>query len=766
MARQTSEQHPLPHARRLRATIVLLSQERLRGQVTKFSPRYEQLEITMWTVGGPNATERRLVNVSDIAYLAFPLPPAPWNESPDNGNGLRTYKVHLSRSATFLVRVSPAELTQSGGFGAYPIEPSHGNGFYFFYAHAVRAVERGDVIGQVLLDQGLVQHDDLEEAIEVQADSRQATLGDILLAQDKVSREALEQAVQLQAQRSVRIGTMLEELGYVSSEDIDRALEQQQEQRGRRLGQVLVDMGIISERALMAALAHKFHMPFIDLDEYPVNEEAARHLPPGQIRELHALPIQEDSRAVTVAIADPLATEVHDVLQFFFQRNVKEVLVTESQLDAYIEKLAPLVVDPDMFPDSAEQLLEQMELDEGEDTAQENISADLLKREADAAPIIRLVNQILVEGIQAKASDIHLLPRADGLLMALRLDGTLSDRRVISPRIQRQVTSRLKLMSGMDIAERRLPQDGRVKLLVGGQTIELRVSSIPNVHGESLVLRILYKGDAVSLQALGLKPIDEESLMSLAQRQFGLILVTGPTGSGKSTTLFALLNQMTNKGRHIISVEDPVESEIDGVNHIQVNSRIGLTFARVLRNILRHDPDVIMIGEMRDEETASIGIEAALTGHLLLSTLHTNTAVDTIARLGDMGIPNYLVAPAILAVVSQILARRICVHCRQETTLPGPLERLLKREGLDVSGPFYEGAGCDECGGTGNKGRALVYEYLEANEAVRTAIHQGLTGSALQAVAVQEGMIPKSHYALQLAKKGIISAAELYRALG
>ncbi|RMF90175.1 MAG: type II/IV secretion system protein [Nitrospinota bacterium] len=372
---------------------------------------------------------------------------------------------------------------------------------------------------------------------------------------------------------------------------------------------------------------------------------------------------------------------------------------------------------------------------------------------------------LFYRGIQKGASDIHLLPQAHGLVLAFRVDGDLREANVLDRRLQRRIISRIKLLAGMDIAEHRLPQDGRIWLRRAEKEVEIRISVIPNIFGESVVMRILDKDVAIDLRSLGFRPADYRRLLLLTQRSYGLILVTGPTGSGKSTTLFALLKEMIHRPLHIITIEDPVESKIPGVNQIQVNAKIGLTFARVLRNILRHDPDVIMVGEMRDLETASIGIEAALTGHLMLSTLHTNSATDTVTRLTDIGIPSYLLAPALLGIVSQNLVKRLCPACRREISRDAEIYSLLQEAGLSTEGPLYEAVGCQQCQETGYLGRVMLYEFLEVNDQLRTAIYKGLGGSALREVAVAQGMIPKMQHALELATQGIISHEDLIRVL-
>jgi type IV pilus assembly protein PilB len=567
--------------------------------------------------------------------------------------------------------------------------------------------------------------------------------------------------------RRVRLGEMLVQLGLLSEPDLERALVKQRKLRGRRLGEVLVEMGLIEEVTLITVLARKFAMPFVDLNDYEIDERARGLLTPAKMRKLQVVPLSVGPHSVTVAISDPLDLDVHNTLRFLLRTEVREVLVLPSQLQAALGSLPEPLPPPETTQpiEEEEEDLGQLavqavgDADSGEDQVAE------LLRDAEAAPVVRLVQQILAKGLSRGASDIHLLPRADGLSVAFRIDGDLIEQRLLDPRIMRQVVSRIKVVSGMDIAERRMPKDGRLMLRLRGEKYEMRVSSIPNIFGESLVLRVMGQQGSLPLEQLGIAREHIEALERVTRRPFGLVLVTGPTGSGKSTTLFSLLRTITDCGLHIVTIEDPVEAVIPGLNQIQVNAEIGLDFSLVLRNILRHDPDVIMVGEMRDKETASIGVEAALTGHLMFSTLHTNSAVDSIVRLTDMGVPSYLVAPSLLGILSQRLVKCLCPKCRTQIAPSRALERALERAEMRFRGPFFGPRGCDACS-EGYKGRTLLYEYLEISKPVREAIHENITGDGLQKVAVQAGMKPRAQFALELAQRGVIAADTLLQELG
>ncbi len=579
----------------------------------------------------------------------------------------------------------------------------------------------------------------------------------------------------------MRLDAVLVEAGVLTAEEIQEAVAEQRTRPGKSLAEVIVDLHLLREEDLCGAVANALQMPLVDLEKVSV-AASAHEIPKAFLTRNLVLPIEASGPGFTVALADPFAPNPLEALNLN-KGPLTEVLARPSQLKKRIAALVAAGEAGELMRQQPARSAEPPPRSPQENSGAKEVSlldvlsqvptdverseptTDVLKDEADAPPVIRLVNQILITGLQKKASDIHLLPQSRGLVVAYRLNGDLVEETVIDQRLQRQIVSRLKIASGMDIAERRLPQDGRLLLNRDGKAVELRVSCIPNAFGESMVMRVLNKEMAVDLKTLGLREQDREALLLLTERNFGLILVTGPTGSGKSTTLFGILREVIRQPLHVITIEDPIESEIAGVNQIQVNRKIDLTFSRVLRNILRHDPDVVMVGEMRDEETAAVGVEAALTGHLMLSTLHTNTAVDTVVRLTDMKVPPYLLAPALLGIVSQNLVKKLCPDCRKEAAPSGNLARLLERHALTLEGPIYDPVGCGRCNKTGFTGRTLLYEFLEVNEAVRGAIHRGLTGGELQEVALANGLFPKSLYAMDLAAKGIIAQEELVRSL-
>ncbi|MDX8405833.1 MAG: ATPase, T2SS/T4P/T4SS family [Mariprofundus sp.] len=690
------------------------------------------------------------------------------------------------------------------GFFAYPTETDSSCERFFIYHHGIRYQEKmerlGDLLieqesldgesldtalkmqldsqpslGAVLKEQGKVSDEDLDSAIKTQAvqrmrlgdllvhnevitdDDVQAALleqgtsgdrqlGNILLDQGKVEHGHLNTALQMQNRRKMRLGEILMEAGLINENDLQVALDEQKA-HGHRLGEILLQTEVITEDQLLEALAGKFRLPTVDLDGFEINPSAATIVGRAVIEKYGILPIDVGEHSLTIALSDPMGLEAYDTISFQTGRKVHEVMVKASQLR---ERLDLLLQEETVEDELSCEFLHQ----EGDDD--EPVNELVMSQSAEEAPIVRLVNRIIRNGLHKKASDIHILPQAKKIELAYRQNGQLLSESSLEKGLSKQIAARIKILCGMDIAEQRMPQDGRLQLRDGKHLHEFRVSCIPNTFGESLVLRILNKDAAVDLKQLGLREADLAQLSIMARKPYGLLLVTGPTGSGKSTTLFSILKSIAHLPEHILTIEDPVESEIPGANQIQVNSKIGLSFARILRNVLRHDPDVIMIGEMRDAETAEIGIEAALTGHLMFSTLHTNSAVDTIIRLNDLDIPNYLLAPSLLGVISQNLLKTLCPSCRKPTPSDDEVFSIISDLGLERPQQLYTGGSCDKCNQTGYVGRVMLYEFLAVNDTIRQAIHDGVSGHDLQKIAIANGMVPKSEYALQMAADGLI----------
>jgi type IV pilus assembly protein PilB len=558
--------------------------------------------------------------------------------------------------------------------------------------------------------------------------------------------------------RTNKLGQLLVEQGLVSEADLLRALEAQNKDN-KRLGEVLIDMGILSPKAMLSALAKQLKVKCCHLRHGLIDPAVARLVDREQAARLRVLPLFKVGNTLTVAMAEPQSLPSVDLLSAVTGCQINPVLALESNIAEFQEKYLGEEVDIDSFlvnlTESEVKVVERETVDE--DTPQE------IGKMVAGSPIINLVNLAIMTAIRDGASDIHVEPTKRNTCIRYRIDGNLRELMTAPNTMHAAIVSRIKVIGKMDIAERRLPQEGRVHVVAEGREIDLRVSSMPTLLGEKIVLRILDKAHLnVSLEKLGVNPHQMAAFRRIFSKPHGIVLVTGPTGSGKTTTLYSVLDLLCSPERNIVTIEDPVEYQLDGISQIQVNEAIGLTFARALRSILRQDPDVIMVGEIRDSETARVSIQAALTGHLVLSTLHTNSAPGAFVRLADMGIERYLLASAFNGVVAQRLARTICPHCR---TSYFPSEAALADAGWlgQTQRAFSKGEGCKQCHDSGFRGRAGIYEILEVTEAVRSCIHSAEDEEQIKAVVRQHGWRPLREEGLLLVEQGRSTLEEVLR---
>lgn len=515
------------------------------------------------------------------------------------------------------------------------------------------------------------------------------------------------------------IGQLLVEMEKASKSQVKKAMKLQEKHPGKKLGEILVEEGVISPRDLTAVLARQFDMPFVKLDSIEISEGVKEAVPEEVVDEYGIVPIKKTDSEVTVAMSDPLDFNTLDNLQFILNCEVRCVLASEEDVNKTLKKLYGKESD-DSEIDS---MIDELAVEDDDELETRDSGQDDLEElaEEDGAPVIRLVTLIISEAVKAGASDIHIEPQEETLRIRYRIDGVC--REVDSPpkRLQGSIISRLKIMAGMDIAEKRKPQDGRIQLKLMGKRLDLRVSSLPATHGESLVLRILDKEEGLKdLPELGFHPKDQERFDRITGRPNGIVLVTGPTGSGKTTTLYAALTKLNKPDTKIITAEDPVEYNITGINQAEINHKIGMDFSTILKAMLRQSPNVILVGEIRDQETADAAIQAALTGHLVFSTLHTNDAPSALTRLIDMGVKPFLVASSVQAVLAQRLIRMLCPACKEQYD---PDEEELDAVGLskeEVSGKkVYRPIGCEECDGTGYSGRTAIFELMEMDSKIR-----------------------------------------------
>jgi len=556
-----------------------------------------------------------------------------------------------------------------------------------------------------------------------------------------------------------QLGELLVRENLLTREDLDRALHEQK-QNGARLGFTLVASGAISEADLTRVLSRQFRVPAVDLASVEVDPKILKLVPADFASKHLVLPLRRIGRTLTVAMASPSDLGVIDDLKFITRFDVEAVVAGEYSLRQSIDRYYE--VSTDRLGELLEELEEQdIEVVEDEE---EVLSTSQLQAQVEEAPVVRLINGLLTDAVRRGASDIHIEPYEKELRVRYRIDGALQE--IMTPpfRMKAALISRVKILADLNIAERRVPQDGRIKLKIGSRVIDFRVSTLPTLFGEKIVLRILDKGNlALDLEKFGMEPKAEHDFLDAISRPYGMVLVTGPTGSGKTTTLYSALSRINTGEVNIMTAEDPVEYNLKGINQVQVRAEIGMTFAAALRAFLRQDPNIIMVGEIRDLETGGIAVKAALTGHLVLSTLHTNDAASTITRMIDMGIEPFNVASAVNLITAQRLVRRICNNCKVEATY---LPELLETAGLDDdsgSFSFYRGEGCDACNGSGYSGRQGLYEVMPMTASLRRMVLQGASSDDLKTEAVHAGMVTLRKDGLLKVKRGVTTLDEVLK---
>jgi type IV pilus assembly protein PilB len=570
-----------------------------------------------------------------------------------------------------------------------------------------------------------------------------------------------------------RIGELLVAGGLIKEEQLERALEEQKK-RGGKVGEVLVDLGFINEHNLATFLARQLHVPYLEIEKQLVDPDSVKLIPADMARRITAIPLYKDKEALVVAMSDPLNIFGLDDIRKAAGMEIRQVVATRSDIQKAISNYYGMG-----------QTIDAAAMDfAGETSAVLAEAADMPGVTYEDAPVVKLVSMLIAQAIMDHASDIHIDPEGKNIKVRYRIDGVLAEVRTLPREMHAPIVSRIKIMANMDIAERRIPQDGRFQARVThtetgpvvtavyrernalrmnqDSTVDIRVSTLPVIQGETVVMRILDKSQIIlTLDGLSLSPAMLDRYRALITRPYGIILVTGPTGSGKTTTLYASINSIDRKANNLVTIEDPVEYQIMGVNQVQVNPKAGVTFASGLRSILRQDPDIIMVGEIRDRETAEIAIHAALTGHLVFATLHTNDAAGAATRLIDMGIEPFLIASSAIGILAQRLARKICDRCKKPYAATPD---LLKNLGIAPgSVTFYRGEGCPACKKTGYQGRVGLYELMDMTEAVRTLIISKASSTAIKTVAAQAGFKTLRQAGLAKAAAGITTIEEVLR---
>ena len=547
-----------------------------------------------------------------------------------------------------------------------------------------------------------------------------------------------------------KLGELLIEAGYLSQDQLDGALKKQKTS-GKKLGATLVSDGIVTEGQIVDILEFQLRIPRINFNDFVIDTEVPRMINENLARKHVLIPVAKEDFSLIVAMADPLDLFALDDVKIATNMDIKAYIATSSEIYSAIDRY--------YGKENAEKAVEDFKKQYNFEQIIEN-EADMLS-EVNNAPVVRLVNSVIQHAMRLKASDIHIEPLEKHLQIRFRIDGDLQEIMKSSKTAHNAVVTRLKILGRMDIAEKRVPQDGRVEMTIDNKDVDLRLSVLPTVHGEKVVIRLLGRSDiGLTRSQLGFSPENNTLFDRIVKNPNGIIMITGPTGSGKTTTLYAVLKELNKVQSNIITVEDPVEYRLDGINQVQVNTKAGLTFANGLRSILRQDPDIIMIGEIRDAETAQIAVRAAITGHLVLSTIHTNDSASTISRLIDMGIEPFLVSSSVVGVVAQRLVRKICANCKTPYKPEHSEMMLLKlREPKNI----YKGNGCSSCNNTGYKGRTAIHEVLPINRDIRELIDRKATTDQLRHMAGKLGTVSLRESCVKLVLNGTTSTEELIK---
>ena len=562
-----------------------------------------------------------------------------------------------------------------------------------------------------------------------------------------------------------RIGQVLVDLGFINDEQLEMLLEEQRQQPGELLGKLAEELNLITDEQLVQALAEQLSMQSVNLDEIDVPPEVREQVSETMAQLYRVIPIKSDGDVLTIATCDPQNISAQDELRTFLGKEIRMLVATEREVQTKLDKYYA------SDAESVEKIVSELEADADLKAAADALAGDgpidltSVEALADSAPVRKLLNMVLLIAIKDHASDVHFEPFEDEFRIRIKAEGVLYEM-VPPPRhLAFAITSRIKVMANLDIAERRLPQDGRIELTVGGHPVDIRVSVLPTMFGESVVMRILDRSVvSLDLNKVGMNAETLKAFREIMNKPNGIVLVTGPTGSGKTTTLYSALSEMNKIEDKLITTEDPVEYDIDGIIQIPVDPDIDVTFAACLRSILRQDPDRILVGEIRDLETAEIAVQSSLTGHMVFSTLHTNDAPSTITRLKDMGIPTFLITATLEAILAQRLVRRICTQCREETT---PSDDMLYELGLSpeqiANMTFYRGTGCEACNNTGYKGRVGLFELMIMNDELREMVMNNVPADELRRTAQKQGMVALRDAGLMFIESGTTTVDEVVR---
>lgn len=553
--------------------------------------------------------------------------------------------------------------------------------------------------------------------------------------------------------KGIPIGQLLLESGRITDSQLQRALEFQKKAPDKRLGEILIELGYVTEQDTLKAMAQRVNVPFLDVLGYPINKEAAMSVPKIFAQKYVVLPVDYQNDSLLVVSNDPMAFQVFEEISVLTGRSVQVAVAETHDILVCIDK----VYSEDIVTDVTRDINAAFEQDSSED------EAALLNERIEGTPVVKMINTLISQAYAKGASDIHIEPSEKLLKVRMRINGDMVIHTTMNMAAHNPILTRVKILGGMNIAEKRIPQDGKSRYQDRDIRVDLRISTLPTIYGEKAVIRLLdsnRKSSLLDITKLGMSPEQLETFQKILKAPNGIILVTGPTGSGKTTTLYAVLSQVVKRKVNIITVEDPVEKVIEGVSQVQVNQKAGLTFSAALRSILRQDPDVIMIGEMRDGETASIGVRAAITGHLVLSTIHTNDCASSITRLVDMGVPGYMVAASISGVIAQRLVKQLCPFCKEEYE-PDEKERLLFKEANADPEKLWRPVGCERCNYTGYSDRTAIYEIMKVDGRLNELISDGAVTHGIRAYAREQGTVFLRDSVIQMALEGKTSVEEM-----
>lgn len=580
------------------------------------------------------------------------------------------------------------------------------------------------------------------------------SLQDLLIDRGLLTQEQMQTTLDTQRKTGKKLGQILTEEGLLSEEEVLKALHAQlrlvEKKNGIRLGTFLIEEGLISKTEMLRALEKQLGVLGVDIETIYIDPDVAKLIPEEIVRKYTIIPVQILNGELFIAMKDPLDYFALDDIKLVLDMPFKPLIALEKDIITTVDKLFGKKV----AQQAVDEFVKQYNLDKIDEIDD--------SQDVNGAPIVRFVNSLIENAILSNTSDIHIEPEENDVRIRFRIDGILYENMRVGIKTLSAVSSRVKIMANLNIAEKRLPQDGRVSYSFEDKTVDVRVSIVPTIYGEKLVLRILDKTNFIlSKDKLGLNQEEMIQYDDLIRKPYGIILVTGPTGSGKTTTLYTALSELNDTSKNIITLEDPVEYHLKGVNQIQLNTKVGLTFASGLRAVLRQDPDIIMVGEIRDEETAEIAVQSALTGHLVLSTLHTNDAASSITRLMDMGIDPFLISSSLLGVIAQRLVRRICPHCRNRYRPDDRELRMIDEKDSNIY--LYKGKGCDICNHSGYKGRIGLFEIMELTREHRDLIDARESAEKIRDISVQNGMVSLDESCKELVKKGITTIEEMVR---